>query len=167
MSGVSPESVFRQAVGFYSALQILMKKKNSVELVAPVCVLAAFTIELMFKCLICIERDRSPPRGHDLLALFDKLSAPTRERLEAKWAHYVQTHRHPAIPRGLELRSELAKGREAFELIRYMHEGPPKEDFAFFLCDLPDMLIQVVFELRPDWARRAWLGWRAPQQSGA
>jgi hypothetical protein len=150
MSGVSPESIFQQAVGFQRALRILMETKGRPELVPPVCALAAFTIELMFKCLICIERG-SPPHGHDLLALFDDVSAPTRKRLEAKWADYVQRHRHPLIPREQELRSAIAKGRKGFELIRYWHEEP-KEEFSFFLCDLPDMLVEVAYELRPDWA---------------
>src|SRR5262245_36741778 len=66
---------------FHLALQALMKKKTARNWWHRYCVLAAFTIELMFKCLICIEQGGSP-RGHDLLELFDKLSAPTRERLE-------------------------------------------------------------------------------------
>jgi hypothetical protein len=159
MSRVSPESVFEQAVGFHRALRILMEKKDSPELVPPVCALAAFTIELMFKCLICIERG-SPPHGHDLLALFDDVSAPTRKRLEAKWTDYVQRYSNPVIPREQELRSAIAKGRKAFELVRYWHEEP-KEDFAFYLCDLPDMLVEIAYELRPDWARRT------AQQGGA
>jgi HEPN domain-containing protein len=151
MSSVSPENIFAQADGFHRALELLMENspndQRAAALVPPVCVLAAFTIELMLKGLICIERGGSPPRGHDLLALFDELSAPTRKRLEAMWT-----------PREPELGLALAAGRKAFEQVRYFYEDH-KEDFAFYLCSLPDMLVKVAFELRPDWAGRApWQG---------
>jgi HEPN domain-containing protein len=159
MSSVSPENIFAQADGFHRALKLLMENspndQRRAALVPPVCVLAAFTIELMLKGLICIERGGAPPRGHDLLALFVELSAPTRKRLEAMWTDYVRLPRDRVlIAREPELRLALAAGRKAFEQVRYFYENH-KEDFVFDLCDLPDMLVKVAFELRPDWAGRA------------
>jgi HEPN domain-containing protein len=94
MADDEPERIFQQAVGFHQAQKILMESSPNDQreaLVPPVCVLAAFTSELMLKCLIGIERG-SPPRGHDLLALFNELTTPTRKRLEAMWTDYVQHH---------------------------------------------------------------------------
>jgi hypothetical protein len=121
-------------------------------------VLAAFTIELLFKCLIRIEGG-SPPSIHELDDLFKLLSAPTRERLEAMWRDYVQSlpaettepFKRIGVTIKPELASALTAGRKAFQRIRYWHEEPG-EDFVFYLGDLPTMLFTVVFELRPDWA---------------
>src|ERR1700745_2660716 len=90
-NGDEPERIFQQAIRFHQAQKILERSPDDQReaLVQPVCVLAAFTIELLLKCLIRIEGG-SPPRDHDLLELFKLLSARTRERLEAMWSDYVQ-----------------------------------------------------------------------------
>jgi HEPN domain-containing protein len=154
--GDEPERIFQQAIRFHQAQKILERSPDDQReaLVQPVCVLAAFTIELLLKCLIRIEGG-VPPRDHDLLELFKLLSAPTRERLEAMWSDYVQ-HRGEAFEQvGVaiepELTSALAAGRKGFEVIRYWHEEP-EEDCVFYLTALPTMLFTVAFELRPDWA---------------
>jgi HEPN domain-containing protein len=41
--------------------------------------------ELYLKCLICIETGKSPPKGHDLKALFLRLDLPTRKYIEDLW----------------------------------------------------------------------------------
>jgi hypothetical protein len=123
----------------------------------------------MLKCLICIERGGAPPRGHDLLALFDKLSPRTGERLETMWADLARRNRdefeafkrETGVAIEPELRSALAAGRKGFEQIRYQHEGV-QEGFAFYLGPLPDILGKIAFELRPDWAERPDMGGRAP-----
>jgi hypothetical protein len=158
-----PERIFRQAISLLKAQQILKEKKTddhdeAVALVTTTSLLQAFTIELLLKCLIRIEGG-SPPREHDLLCLFSLLSAPTRKRLEVMWRGYVQSlppeTTEPFEKRGVkiepELASALAVGRQAFQRIRYWHEEPG-EDFVFYLGTLPNMLFEVAFELRPDWA---------------
>jgi len=54
MAGDEPERIFQQAIRFYQAQKILESSPNDQReaLVPPVCVLAAFTSELMLKCLI-------------------------------------------------------------------------------------------------------------------
>jgi HEPN domain-containing protein len=123
--GDEPERIFQQAIRFHRAQRLLMESSPNDQrgaLVYPICVLAAFTIELLLKCLIRIEGG-TPPREHDLLCLFNLLSAPTRERLEAMWRDYVQ-HRVEAFRQdGMmiepELTEALAAGRKGFEVIRY------------------------------------------------
>jgi HEPN domain-containing protein len=151
-----PERIFQQAIRFHQAQKILERSPDDQReaLVQPVCVLAAFTTELLLKCLIRIKGG-SPPRDHDLLELFKLLSAPTRERLAAMWSDYVQ-HRGEAFEQvGVtiepELTSALAAGRKGFEVIRYWREEP-EEDCVFYLTALPTMLFTVAFELRPNWA---------------
>ena len=55
--GDEPERIFEQAIRFYQAQQILKSSPADQReaLVQPVCVLAAFTTELLLKCLIGIE----------------------------------------------------------------------------------------------------------------
>jgi hypothetical protein len=158
-----PERIFRQAISLLTAQRILKEKKTddhdeAVALVMTTSLLQAFTIELLLKCLIRIE-GRSRPQIHDLLCLFNLLSAPTRERLEAMWRDHV--HCLPAettepfekigVRIEPELTAPLAAGRRAFQRIRYLHEEPG-EDFVFYLGALTKMLKKVAFELRPEWA---------------
>jgi HEPN domain-containing protein len=158
-NGDEPERIFQQAIRFHQAQKILERSPNDQReaLVQPVCVLAAFTIELLLKCLMRIE-GRSPPSIHELDDLFNLLSVPTRKRLEAMWRDYVQSlpadTTEPFKQAGMMIEPELtpafAAGRKAFQRIRYWHEDG--EDFVFYLGDLPTILFAVAFELRPDWA---------------
>jgi HEPN domain-containing protein len=160
--GDEPKRILQQAAGFYMVEQLLMAKEpanrnEAVGLAMTTCLLQAFTSELMLKCLIRIEGG-SPRRIHDLLELFNLLSAPTRERLEAMWTDYVQRYPDQAeafkqvrVTLEPELTSALAAGRNAFELIRYWHEDPD-EEYVFYHGPSPRMLFLVAFDLRPDWA---------------
>ena len=163
MAGDEPERILQQAFSFDKVQQILMAREpddrdEAVALAMTTCLLQAFTSELLLKCLIRIEGG-VPPRSHDLLDLFNLLSTPTRNRLQAMWFDYVQ--RHPDTTEAFKqvgvtiepvLTSALAAGRRAFELIRYWHEDPD-EDYVFYLGPLPNMLMRVAFKLRPDWAK--------------
>jgi HEPN domain-containing protein len=155
-----PERIFQQATIFYKAQAVLRKKKpddrdEEEALTITICFLQAFIGELLLKCLIRIEGG-TPPQIHDLLCLFNLLSAPTRERLEVMWRDYVQTHPDPAALKRAgvlvepELTSALAAGRKGFERIRYFHEEH-HEDFVFYLGALLPMLMRVAVVLRPNW----------------
>jgi hypothetical protein len=142
--------MFEQAIRFHQAQEILKSSPNDQReaLVQPVCVLAAFTIELLLKCLIRIEGGR-PPSIHELNDLFNLLSAPTRERLVAMWRDYV--HAMPAeTTEPFKRIGVTTAGRKAFQRIRYWHEEAG-DDFVFYFGDLPTMLFTVAFELRSDW----------------
>jgi hypothetical protein len=161
VDGDEPERIFQQAIIFYKAQAVLRNKKpddptEEEALTITICLLQAFICELLLKCLIRIEGG-TPPREHDLLCLFNLLSAPTRERLEVMWRDYVQTHPDPAALKQAgvtvepELTAALEAGRMAFERIRYFHEEH-HEDFVFYLGALLTMLFKVAFALRPDWS---------------
>lgn len=167
-TGIDPAKVFEQADCFYQALYFLCNvhpdnDQVAVTLGEPVMVLGALTIELFLKCLACIETG-IVPRGHNLKELFDKLSEPTRQRIQQRWDDGITRHRAPqwddlekrtgvALPR--DLPTALAFGSDAFERLRYSYEGNT-EDLLYCLQDLPALLGRIILEMRPEYdaARR-------------
>jgi hypothetical protein len=110
------------------------------------------------------------PRGHHLKHLFDRLSPPIQNRLEYLWETRVvplrastwdriETNLNRKIPR--DLRSALVGGNRAFEEVRYSYEGVP-EEMEFIIGDLPNILGQLILELKPEWG---WLRRRAEELS--
>jgi hypothetical protein len=160
-----PEKLFLQAGAFQEAKEVLYERAASAQagvvLITPTCVLSVFASELLLKCLICIERGYAP-KGHDLLALFNMLTPQTRQRLKQMWAHHTRTYRDKVeeteklagIKFETDLTLALKAGRNAFNLLRYKHEGH-EEEYAFYLGALPHMLARVAFKLRPEWERRS------------
>jgi HEPN domain-containing protein len=159
---IDPSKIFVQAHRFFRATKMLYEKAKDDplgpdELVLPAATLSAFTCELFLKCLICIESG-DVPRGHNLQALFEKLSVSTKARVEEMWDEYAK-HMAPSWDQGeldmglkiaRDLPSAISAGSRAFELIRYRHEDHP-DDFQYNLDVLPHMLGCIAFELRPDW----------------
>jgi hypothetical protein len=92
MSGpkiIDPSKIFVQADCFYQALAVLcnVEPENmqlGVALIQPTVVIGALTIELFFKCLLCIETGKVP-RTHDLRSLFERLTLTSRERILEGW----------------------------------------------------------------------------------
>src|SRR5262245_1548921 len=176
MTYVRPESIFLHATKFNKAYKVLVDTGAALgtsETVARACGLAGVTSELMLKCLISLEAN-SPPDGHDLLPLFDMLSAGTQGRLQVKWAEHVQANRDEVdmvkreggVAVEPDLRLALEVGGKAFSVVRYWYEGRHRE-ITFYLGALPDLLAEVALELRPDWAGRPEMVWHAPTQGGA
>ena len=163
---IEPEKIFHHAVSFYGAQKVLLRSidvaigsPEAQSLMIPTATLSAFTCELFLKCLICIERGYAPD-GHNLRDLFDLLSGKTRKRIQDRWDDYAKKYEHRWVERerltgpiARDLPSALSAGSKAFELLRYMHEEG--EGFQFYIGALPDMLVRVAFELRPDWAKAA------------
>lgn len=86
---IDPSKIFEQADCFYTTLAVLcnVEAENTqlgVTLGEPAMVIGALTIELFFKCLLCVELGHVP-RGHNLRELYEKLSSPTRDRIEQGW----------------------------------------------------------------------------------
>lgn len=49
----------------------------------PAIVCLAFSVELYIKYLHCVISDKAPPKGHNILKLFEKLPDETRQRIFA------------------------------------------------------------------------------------
>jgi HEPN domain-containing protein len=167
---VDQEEIFLHAVSFHLAFQVLHEWKpphpsGMRALYRPASVLSAFTSELFLKVLICIETGHVPD-GHHLLSLFNRLSVPTRKRIEELWDAYaikyadkwIEIELGLGMPVARDLQTALKLASKTFELARYYYER--REEFQFYLGALPDMLKLVVFELRPDWASRAEAHWK-------
>jgi hypothetical protein len=163
---VDPLKIFEQAHGFYQARAILCNVEPedtqlAVTIGEPVMVICAFTIELFFKCTICIETGSLPKRVHDLRELFDKLSPQTQAKIQKEWDKIARHHAKEwdgyegslGIIMARDLPSALAAGGGAFQRIRYSYEGG-NESLQFYLQDLPRVLGRIILELKPEWAGR-------------
>jgi hypothetical protein len=162
---IDPSKIFEQANCFYQALTILrdIKPENTqlvVNIGDPGMVVAAFTIELFLKCLLCIEKKGEVPRGHHLRVLFDRLSPSTRSRIQHAWDNSIAPHlaevwnlheKRFGIKIARDLPAALCAGGKAFELIRYSYEGKTKH-LQFYLIDLPQHLRSIILELKPEWS---------------
>jgi hypothetical protein len=121
-------------------------------------VTGAFTIELFFKCLICIETGSLPRREHNLRELFDQISPAIQTKIENEWEKIAEHHtevwddfeRRLGITMARDVRSALAAGGDAFQRIRYSYEGG-NESLQFYLQDLPRALGRIILEVKPEW----------------
>jgi hypothetical protein len=119
-------------------------------------VLAAFTLELYFKCLLCLETGKVP-QTHNLKALFLGLTHSTRQRIDALWNpkaieldylfNTMERVTGTLVPR--DLAAALDISANAFVRIRYAHED---DKSAFIVGDLPSIVRRVILEKMPDWA---------------
>jgi hypothetical protein len=160
---IDPSKIFVQADCFYKTLAILCNvEPNNTQLAVtigePVIVITALTIELFFKCLVCIETG-NVPRGHRLRDLFEKLSLQTKSHIQAEWDDSIATHRAKewdnleklmGVTIARDLPSALATGNESFERIRYSYEGKT-ESVQFYLQDLPQLLGRTILSMKPEW----------------
>jgi hypothetical protein len=158
---VDPLQIFLHADGFFKAGRILrsvQSNQTAMEVAQPVMVLAALTIELFLKCIVCIETG-VVPRGHRLDELFAQLSEPTRGRIEQLWNTELLPRREGffanveknlgyKIPR--DLSGALASGSRAFEKIRYSYEND-NEGLNFYVEDLTGILGRMILEKKPKW----------------
>ena len=159
---VDPYKIFVQGHSFYQTLAVLCNvAPNNEQLAAaltePSIVVGALTIELFFKCMISIESGKAS-KIHDLRKLYDKLSQPTRDRIEQGWSK-IAAHRGPEWDHyeqftgqkmARDLPTALAVGAESFERIRYSYEGG-NENLQYYLQDLPRLLGRIILAMKPDW----------------
>jgi hypothetical protein len=110
------------------------------------------------KCIILLEGGVAR-KNHNLWDLFSKLSSSTKARLQSRWKNdfapkratqldLLEQQRSIKIPR--DLISLLKLGGTTFEDVRYAHERQPRGNF--YLSDLPDLLREIIIEMKPEWA---------------
>jgi len=167
--GLDPLKIFKHATGFHqSYLRILNSipsdapqeiKEQDVGLISmPTMALSAFTSELYFKCLLCVEIDEVP-NEHNLKFLFGLLKNETKREIDDLWDIDIrQPHRQPMIeymrtlPKGdkvkLDLRYALDVGADSFMDLRYFYE---REQVYFLLTDFPTILRKVILRRFPGW----------------
>jgi HEPN domain-containing protein len=149
---INPKHVFDQACRFHLARNHLLTAKTNWATI-PVAVWSAFASELFLKCLHILE-DKEPPDTHRLDVLFRRLSNTKKRRIEEIW----DTSRWPGVIANLSktigkelpqrMIPNLKECGDTLYLGRYIYE---QEGFAFMLQDFPDILLQAIQEIRPDW----------------
>lgn len=97
---------------------------------APKLLLSSFAMELYLKCLFVIDNGMAPPRGHDLLVLFEALDKRTqidiRQAFERNISHDdVLMHLHiinPKAQKFLDFDRSLKAAKNTFDKRRYLYE---------------------------------------------
>jgi HEPN domain-containing protein len=164
---VDPKGLYQHALHFKEAAEHLQRSKNTGarDLRKPAVVLVAFACELLLKTLHLVSGKAQPPRGHDLAKLFAGLPKAVKSQIEQAWDQNSSTRdtimgeierqmaEIPAlsgvrIPR--DLRGSLEECKAAFESMRYLYEDP--RSVIWHIDELPDILDEVILEIRPDWA---------------
>jgi hypothetical protein len=111
----------------------------------------------LLKCLISLEGG-VVPQDHNLERLFDRLSESLKDQIEMKWNNEVvplrasEWDKNDAVfdkKMSRDLRGALKGASYAFEELRYVYEGMSKT--AFNVSDLPTLLAQVIFGIKPEW----------------
>jgi HEPN domain len=149
MNGVEaekPQRLLNNAVAFYEASirccapgkASIPPYKEGVWLGSPTVVCVAFSIEQFLKLLLLLETGTYPKKIHDLVILFDKLSADIQGRINGNFSDW----------RGAQYYLEDA--RNAFIEWRYPHEKEFLLASHEELMAIASALHKTVRELRPD-----------------
>lgn len=150
---VDPQALFRHACMFVNSADFMKRSgaMKSVETGFPLLVLEAFSIELLLKCLLLLER-KEIPQSHRLAVLFRRIGSKTKRRIVDGWeaeARPMLTRfgREKNLP--TDLPNALVQCDRAFEQLRYGYEDPAA--MVFYLGGLPPILIDAVKSLKDDW----------------
>jgi hypothetical protein len=159
---IDPLRIYIQAERFRFADEKLRSREFLISpeigsyVVVPCVVMAAFSIELYVKCLICIE-GHSVPRGHHLKNLFDRLNGKTQKELAGLWSADNESRNEFRVKLPLrwrdsvsdDVREALSQGARAFEELRYAYEGEPT--CRFYIDTMPRMLRRMILRRKPEW----------------
>ena len=167
LENIDPLHIYMNALGFHVSEDILGRltlgpdMQLASQVTQPNIVLSAFTSELFFKCLICIET-KLTPQGHHLDDLFEQLNEATKREIIHLWETKIVPLRDPQwkvieadLSKGSkfcrDLPGALEAGRRTFERMRYHYE-PASQIGVFNLGDLPRILRRVILQKKPEWA---------------
>jgi HEPN domain-containing protein len=125
----------------------------------PAMVMGTFAIELYLKCILLLEKGAASDTHH-LQALYRDISEETKAKLVALWKaevpkqepFWAEIEKQSGSKFSRELNETLKDGSRAFTELRYLHEKD-KPDCSFRLTNFPEMLRQVIVEMKPEWAK--------------
>lgn len=154
---IDPSLIFDHALRFAGSDGYLRSAKGGGNLFAmmiapPSMVLGAFAIELLLKCLLVMDTGQAPETTHHLGKLFRQLPHKRKRRIEELWDAGPRKKIRPfCLAKGYpdDLPNALNACANAFEDLRYVYEDPAKT--LFYLGELPQLLIDVIVEIKPDW----------------
>ena len=166
---LDPLKIFRHAVGFHQSYKRLIdtvlkdsppeSRPQEMGIISlPAMAISAFSSELYFKCLLCLERN-DVPGDHNLKRLFEALQVRTRQELDDLWDIHIRRPENKILieqmrhePKGeeiqLDLRYALNVGANSFMELRYFYE---KEQSYFLILDLPNLIRVVILKRIPTW----------------
>jgi len=152
-----PKDVYTHALWFLGTEAFLRRQIDADASLMPMLqypgmVICAFAAELFLKCLILLEGG-TPKNTHNLLTLFEQLSAKHRALVERHWdtgcrarkdsIDAMEKQYNVTIPR--DLKTALTDCGDAFKLLRYVYESPKKP--LFYITHLPTSLRFAIQEI--------------------
>jgi hypothetical protein len=149
-----PQAIFRHAAYLASVDKVLRSHPiPRMDFAAASMLLGAFTIELLLKCMLVMER-KEPPNTHQLNVLFRQVSHKRQRRVVELWEEKARPRpqewgRQTGTP--TDLPNALVKCGRAFDQLRYAYEDP--DATLFFIGDLPQLLMTAIVESEPDWIK--------------
>lgn len=159
-----PRQIFRIGEWFYLASSTLGERVPKTRvLFLPAIVMIAFALELYLKCLIAIETEATPPSGHNLRRLFNKLTSKTQDKIrhyfdnpteqgEINWREKMKNPPphipKEAFPSPYDFDSILDVSADAFVQLRYVFERKKAGWNAHYIVKCTR---QVIVEIHPDW----------------
>jgi HEPN domain-containing protein len=157
--GTNPAAIYEYAMHFGVTAHHLLNYNDPREggpprgFALPMVVLSAFTIELMFKCILSLE-GTAYSKTHHLHSLFKRISNKRKARIIQLWdqTERIVVERMPDVDGRkfpADLPSALKLCSNTFESARYIYE-PGFE--VYYLTRFPQLLQTVILEARPDWA---------------
>jgi hypothetical protein len=158
-----PFKIFMNAERYRQADLLLRSfgdQQIAVAVASPALILSAFASEIYLKCIICLETGELA-HGHHLKNLFRLIGPSTRRAIQQRWDVYVSSPLRQRMYAALasvngshvptDLDWTLSEGSSAFTSLRYMHEVE-NLNTKFLLGDFPNVLRDVIIQMRPQWA---------------
>jgi hypothetical protein len=113
---IERRDMYRHALRFERASDVLFLPENHPELTVPAVVNSAFALEVYLKCLRHIETGERPKNGHLLkTALFDELTIGHQSRIEAIYKLRPDCG-------NITIRQHLEASDDAYPYWRYLYE---------------------------------------------
>jgi hypothetical protein len=151
--------------GTYSkaARHINAAVQNDPSQLLPSQVIAALALELYFKSLYFIEKNRDfridGRHSHDFNALFEELSEDSRSNLERCFQTLMQARDMQDVQAiesaskvrvPCDLAGNLECWSDVFTKVRYIHDKPNEAKSMMFFPEIEQAVKNVLFDIRPD-----------------
>jgi hypothetical protein len=162
-TGLDPHALFEHAEFYHKSAELLgseivrdMPRLAHTEYAFPQVFISTIASEVYLKCLHALEFQGMVPKDHPLDKLFGGLSAAPKLLVKRHWNAVVArdpmfkaSSPRPGRRQKHDLVLALREGGLAFMRYRYAYEGKHLSSYA--LGNLPDVLRDVILELRPEW----------------
>ena len=152
-------SIFKTARFFEKASAVLsseLGRTDNFDLIIPIVVNRAFSLEVYFKCLYKLENGADyPKKEHNLLNLYNALGSASKERIKVRYGELSEknplTQKAKSMFKGVktELEDVLEQVSNAFVEWRYHYENEPRSFYA--VEDIARAVRQRILESKPGW----------------